>query len=103
MENLALIFLCNFQREHSLLKLKIKKLSPKINVKNIKKTEFIRVSNSLDPDYESMDVLSALIWVHTVCKVYHFEVDKQSSRKNKAQNNTPFFVNNINRLGLTNM
>ena len=32
---LTLIFLCNFHRKHSLLKLKIKKLSPKINVKSI--------------------------------------------------------------------
>ena len=35
----ALIFLYNFHREHSLLKLVIKKLSPKINLKNIKKLE----------------------------------------------------------------
>ena len=33
---LALLFLNNFHREHSVLKLVIKKLSPKINVKNIK-------------------------------------------------------------------
>ena len=33
----ALRFLYNFHREHSLLKSIIKKLSPKINVKNIKK------------------------------------------------------------------
>ena len=33
---LALIFLYNFHREHSLLNLVVKKLSPKINVKNIK-------------------------------------------------------------------
>ena len=36
LEKLALIFLFNFHHEHSLLKLVIKKLSPKINVKNIK-------------------------------------------------------------------
>ena len=35
-EILALIFLYNFHREQSLLKLKMKKLSPKIKVKNIK-------------------------------------------------------------------
>ena len=35
-EKLALIFLYNFHREHSLLKLKIKKLSPKTNVKKHK-------------------------------------------------------------------
>ena len=33
---MALIFLYNVHREHSLLKLKIKKLSPKFNMKNIK-------------------------------------------------------------------
>ena len=36
LEKLALIFLYNFNRDHILLTLKIKKLSPKINVKNIK-------------------------------------------------------------------
>ena len=36
LEKLALFFLRNFHREHSLLKLVIKRLSPKINVKNIK-------------------------------------------------------------------
>ena len=36
LEKLALIFLYNFDREHSLLKPTIKKLSSKINVKNIK-------------------------------------------------------------------
>ena len=37
LEKLALIILYNFHREHSLLNLKIKmKLSPKINVKDIK-------------------------------------------------------------------
>ena len=35
---LALIFLYNFHHDHSLLKLQTKKLSPKINVKNIKKS-----------------------------------------------------------------
>ena len=39
-EKFALIFL-NFHCEHSLLKLKIKKLLPKINVKNIKSTLFV--------------------------------------------------------------
>ena len=38
LEKLALIFLHNFHRNHILLTLKIKKLSLKINVKNIKKT-----------------------------------------------------------------
>ena len=33
---LALIFLYNFQRDHILLKLKIKKLLPKISVKSLK-------------------------------------------------------------------
>ena len=33
---IGLIFLYNFHREHSLQKLVMKKLSPKINVKNIK-------------------------------------------------------------------
>ena len=36
LEKLALIFLYNFHCDHILLTLKIKKLSPKINVKNIK-------------------------------------------------------------------
>ena len=36
LETLALIFLYNFHREHGLIKLIRKKLSPKINVKNIK-------------------------------------------------------------------
>ena len=36
LEKLSLIFLYNFQCEHSLLKLVIKILSPKINVKSIK-------------------------------------------------------------------
>ena len=40
LEKSALIFLYNFHREHSLLKLIIKKLSPKINVKNIKNRVF---------------------------------------------------------------
>ena len=40
LEKLALIFLYNFHREHSLLKSIIKKLSPKINVKNIKNRVF---------------------------------------------------------------
>ena len=35
-EKLALIFLYSFHHEHSLLKLVIKKLLPKIDVKNIK-------------------------------------------------------------------
>ena len=46
MEKLALIFLYNFHREHNLLKIVIKKLSPKINVKNIKKTEFSSFKSS---------------------------------------------------------
>ena len=36
LEKLALIFLYNFHRNHILLTLKMKRLSPKINVKNIK-------------------------------------------------------------------
>ena len=36
LEKLPLIFLYNFHSEHSVLKWKIKKLSPKINVKDIK-------------------------------------------------------------------
>ena len=40
LEKSALIFLYNFHREHSWLKLIIKKLSPKINVKNIKNRVF---------------------------------------------------------------
>ena len=36
LEKLAPIFLYNFHREHGLIKLIRKKLSPKINVKNIK-------------------------------------------------------------------
>ena len=36
LENLALIFPYNFHREHGLIKLIRKKLSPKFNVKNIK-------------------------------------------------------------------
>ena len=31
----------------------------------------IRVLNSLDPDLTQPDVLLGLIWVQTVCKVYH--------------------------------
>ena len=42
LEKLALIFLHNFFRVRSLLKLLIKKLSPKINVKNIKKNLSLR-------------------------------------------------------------
>ena len=38
LEKLALIFLYNFHHEHGLIKLIRKKLSPKINVKNIKKS-----------------------------------------------------------------
>ena len=56
LEKSALIFLYNFHREHSWLKSIIKKLSPKINVKNIKNRVLkksyrntIRVSNGLDP------------------------------------------------------
>ena len=40
LEKSALIFLYNFQHEHSWLKLIIKKLSPKINVKNMKNRVF---------------------------------------------------------------
>ena len=47
LEKLALIFLYNFHCDHILLALKIKKLSPKINVKNIKKTRFLSHYNSL--------------------------------------------------------
>ena len=36
LEKLALVFLYNFHGDHMLLTLKIKKLSPKTNVKNIK-------------------------------------------------------------------
>ena len=36
LEKSALVFLYNLHREHNLLKLIVKKLSPKINVKNIK-------------------------------------------------------------------
>ena len=41
LEKLALMFLYNVDREHSLLKPIIKKLSPKINVKNIKKSSLV--------------------------------------------------------------
>ena len=41
LEKSGLIFLYNFYRKHSLLKLKIKKLTPKINVKNIKNEFFL--------------------------------------------------------------
>ena len=40
LEKSALIFLYNFDREHNLLKLIVKKLSPKITVKNIKNRVF---------------------------------------------------------------
>ena len=40
LEKLALIFLYNFHREHGLINLIRKKLSPKINVKNIKHRVF---------------------------------------------------------------
>ena len=40
LEKLALIFLYNFHREHGLINLIRKKLSPKINVKNIKHQVF---------------------------------------------------------------
>ena len=40
LEKLALIFLYKFHREHGLIKLIRKKLSPKINVKNIKNRVF---------------------------------------------------------------
>ena len=47
MEKLALIFLYNFHREHSLLKSIIKKVSPKINVKNIKNRVYICIYYTL--------------------------------------------------------
>ena len=48
---MALSFLYNFHRKHNLLELKIKKLSPKINVKNIKNRVFnVYFGNSEDPD-----------------------------------------------------
>ena len=45
LEKLALIFLYNFYCDHISLKLKIKKLLPKINVKNIK-LEFSKGNNT---------------------------------------------------------
>ena len=47
LEKLALFFLYNFYREHGSLKLQIKKLSPKRNVKNIKNHSFFRHYNIL--------------------------------------------------------
>ena len=41
LNKLALLFLHNFHREHSCVKLETKKLSLKINVKNIKKLRLI--------------------------------------------------------------
>ena len=41
LEKLALFFLYNFHREHGLIKLIRKKLSPKINVKNIKNRVYL--------------------------------------------------------------
>ena len=41
LEKLALFFLYNFHREYGLIKLIRKKLSPKINVKNIKVEYFL--------------------------------------------------------------
>ena len=46
LEKLALIFLYNFHREHGLIKLIRKKLSPKINVKNIKNRVYVIYSDS---------------------------------------------------------
>ena len=40
-EKLTIFFLYNFHREHSMLKLEIKKLSPKINVKTYKNDFFL--------------------------------------------------------------
>ena len=41
LEKLTLIFLYNFHREHGLIKLIRKKLSPKINVKKNKKSSLV--------------------------------------------------------------
>ena len=64
LEKSALIFLYNFHREHSLLKLVIKKLSPKINVKNIKKSFFfiffLRIMFKILFSYKS----TILIYIH---------------------------------------
>ena len=46
LEKSALIFLYNFHREHSVLKLKIKKLSSKINVKDIKTRVFFNYTEA---------------------------------------------------------
>ena len=43
LEKSALIFLYKGHREHNLLKLIVKKLSPKINVKNIKNRVFFLI------------------------------------------------------------
>ena len=57
LEKLALIFLYNFHREHSLLKSIIKKLSPKINVKNIKKSSIvIGYENNFDFDMYAVKI-----------------------------------------------
>ena len=47
LERLALIFLYNFYRKHSLLKLKMKKFSRNINVKNITNEPVHEISNNV--------------------------------------------------------
>ena len=65
MEILALNFLYNFHREHSLLKLVTKKLSPKINVKNIKTRVYYFILLDSQPPLECI-IVQALISVQAL-------------------------------------
>ena len=61
LEKSALIFLYNFHRKHSFLKLIIKKLSPKINVKNIKNRVYIgTVSINCAPEMSEIDCIGRI-------------------------------------------
>ena len=54
LEKSALIFPYNFHREHNLLKLIVKKLSPKINLKNIKNRVYDLISNRFQVGLKSL-------------------------------------------------
>ena len=79
LEKLALIFLYNFHRDHILLTLKIKKLSLKINVKNIK-TRDVRNFSSAQSKNEiekwPLIILVLCIWIFEIINIYYRTLEK---------------------------
>ena len=66
LEKSALIFLYNIHREHNLLKSIVKKLSPKINVKNIKNRVFFFFFFSKDSTLSEWFILGLILLPYTV-------------------------------------